>query len=335
MYIHGNSTLDLRRCVGLNSASTAIVDSWISDCHSRTNDSQAIAGWNGPGPFKIVNNYLEGATENVMFGGSDPSITNLVPSDIEFRRNHVFKPLAWQGRWSVKNLFELKMGKRVLVEGNVFENNWQDAQVGFAITLKSVNQDGTAPWSETSDVTFQYNVIRSVAGGLSLSGAPESAPAVRMSRVRIANNSWERVGDPSLGAAFTLGRLYQIENTTALEISHNSGTGTNHGLILLGNPSSGGFILRDNVLGGGVGITSADGKGVGMDALNYHTPGWQVKGNVVGTSYMYNLVPFPAGNTYVANGLTAGATVQTTDGRAVGVDAATLSQKTAGVVISQ
>ena len=59
-------------------------------------DSQAIAGWNGSGPFKIENNYLEAAGENVMFGGADPKIPQLVPSDIEFRYNHCAKPVSWQ-----------------------------------------------------------------------------------------------------------------------------------------------------------------------------------------------------------------------------------------------
>ena len=48
-----------------------------------------------PGPFKIVN-YLEGAGENFILGGADPRIQNLIPSDIEFRRNHVAKPLKWK-----------------------------------------------------------------------------------------------------------------------------------------------------------------------------------------------------------------------------------------------
>ncbi|MFL5604948.1 MAG: Ig-like domain-containing protein, partial [Gemmatimonadaceae bacterium] len=52
-YVHGMSTQAVRRCVSLQSAATAIVDSWISDCHSNNGDSQAIVGWNGPGPFLI------------------------------------------------------------------------------------------------------------------------------------------------------------------------------------------------------------------------------------------------------------------------------------------
>ena len=62
-YVHGQTSGSVRRCVMLNSASTAVVDSWISACHSNDGDSQAIIGWNGPGPFLIQNNYLEGGHE--------------------------------------------------------------------------------------------------------------------------------------------------------------------------------------------------------------------------------------------------------------------------------
>ncbi len=50
VYVHGTSSMDLRRCVTLNSRSTAIINSWLSDCHYRSTDAQAIAGWTGPGP---------------------------------------------------------------------------------------------------------------------------------------------------------------------------------------------------------------------------------------------------------------------------------------------
>ncbi|HVF49591.1 MAG TPA: hypothetical protein VNA19_05870, partial [Pyrinomonadaceae bacterium] len=91
-YIHAFPTQDLRRGIMLNSAHTEIINCHISDFKAKGVDAQAIAGWNGPGPYKIVNNHLEGSGENVMFGGSDPSIPNLVPSDIEVRRNYMTKP---------------------------------------------------------------------------------------------------------------------------------------------------------------------------------------------------------------------------------------------------
>ncbi|MGI8497956.1 MAG: Ig-like domain-containing protein, partial [Gemmatimonadaceae bacterium] len=80
LYLHGVSWVNLSRCLSLNGVRAAIVDSYLSECHSSQQDAQGIAGWNGPGPFKIVNNYVEGTGENVMFGGADPSIPNLVPS---------------------------------------------------------------------------------------------------------------------------------------------------------------------------------------------------------------------------------------------------------------
>ena len=95
-YIHGFPTQDSQRGIALNSAETSITNSYISDIHGRGYDTQAICGWNGPGPFKIINNFLEGAGENVMFGGADPAIPNLIPSDIEIRDNHFFKPMSWK-----------------------------------------------------------------------------------------------------------------------------------------------------------------------------------------------------------------------------------------------
>src|SRR5881396_1712413 len=163
-YVHGNSITNLSRCVALNTASTAVIDSYLSECHAQGFDAQAICGWNGPGPFKIVNTYLEGSGENMMFGGEDPGIQDLVPSDIEIRRNYFNKPLVWRGVWTAKNLLELKLGRRVLIQGNVFEHSWTDAQVGFAMLVWTVNQNLTAPWSVTEDVWIRENIIRHAAG---------------------------------------------------------------------------------------------------------------------------------------------------------------------------
>jgi hypothetical protein len=95
-YIHGHARADVSRGVALNSVATDIVNSYISEIHGLGYEAQAICTWNGPGPFHIINNYLEAAGENVLFGGSDPTINGLIPSDIEFRRNDCSKPLAWK-----------------------------------------------------------------------------------------------------------------------------------------------------------------------------------------------------------------------------------------------
>jgi hypothetical protein len=193
-YVHGHPALTSFRGVLLNSASSAIIDSHISGIHAEGYDSQAVLGYNGPGPFKIVNNYLEGAAENIMFGGADPKIRGLVPSDIEIRRNHLFKPMSWQPggssfagiRWTVKNLLELKNGQRVIVEGNLLENNWG----GAAVVLTPRNQDGTAPWSVVQDVLFRNNTVKNVAGGFSIQTSDDVHPSQATKRIAVVNNLW-------------------------------------------------------------------------------------------------------------------------------------------------
>jgi len=73
-YLHGDKTKGSRRGVALNSRHSAVVDSYLADFKEVGADSQAISGWNGGGPFRIENNYLEAAGENVMFGGADPTV---------------------------------------------------------------------------------------------------------------------------------------------------------------------------------------------------------------------------------------------------------------------
>ncbi len=98
VYVHGDPILGQKRGIALNSGATHIINSYIADIKAVGQDSQAICGWNGPGPFLIENNYLEAAGENVMFGGSETSIPDLVPSDITIRRNYFTKPLEWRGQ---------------------------------------------------------------------------------------------------------------------------------------------------------------------------------------------------------------------------------------------
>jgi hypothetical protein len=96
VFVHGHPTKGQKRCIALDGRDLDVLNSYVAGCASVDFDSQAIAGLNGPGPLRIVNNYLEATGENVMFGGADPKIQGLVPSDIEIRRNHFFKPLAWR-----------------------------------------------------------------------------------------------------------------------------------------------------------------------------------------------------------------------------------------------
>lgn len=304
VYIHGNATANLRRGIAFNSAYSAVIDSYISDCHEIGRDSQAILVWNNPGPIKIVNNYLEGAGENFMSGGADPRIVNLVPSDIEFRRNYCFKPLSWKvddpsyaGRhWSVKNLFELKNAQRVLVEGNVFENNWADAQVGFGILFTTRNDEGTAPWSVVQDVTFINNIVRHSGSGVNINGFDDLQPSNKTRRIRISNNLFDDINGPRWGLAD--GRLFQlISGPFDVTIEHNTAFQTNHIAMVDGETPAIGFVFRNNLMPNNQYGFFGSGRGTGTEALGYYFPNSVFTKNViVGGNISY----YPANNFFPA-----------------------------------
>jgi PKD repeat protein len=290
VFVHGDPALGQKRGIALNAALVTISDSHISDCKGVGQDTQAIAGWNGPGPFTIENNYLEGAGENVMFGGADPAIRDLVADGITFRRNYVSRPMAWRdpivstpqavaatpepggslgagvyayrivarrpvgsgnigrstaspeaavnvvgdgtavrvrwdpvpdavdyrvyGRtsgaqamywtvqatefvdtgtagtseavptsvgtvWTVKNLFELKNARNVVVQENVFENHWKNAQPGYAIVFTPRNSNGACTWCVVEHVRFEWNLVRNVGAGINLLGYDAASTPTR------------------------------------------------------------------------------------------------------------------------------------------------------------
>ncbi|MDX2039945.1 MAG: hypothetical protein SF097_01795 [Acidobacteriota bacterium] len=347
-YIHGNDKGDVSRGIALNSARTAVIDSYISECHAVGLDTQAICGWNGPGPFKIVNNYLEGAAENFMLGGADPKVPRLIPSDIEFRRNHLYKPLRWKAdhaeyagvHWSIKNLFELKNAQRVLIEGNVFEHNWADAQDGFALVWKSTNQDGTAPWSVTRDVTFVNNLIRHSGAGVNLLGRDTDQPGDATQRILIRNNLWEDIDGGKWGK--THGRFFQISDTPDVVVDHNTVLQTGTLITAYGLPNTG-FVYTNNLSYHGEYGVKGDGAATGKGTIVQYFPGVMFARNVLvgGTSGNY-----PAGNLFPRTFAEVGVIDRSgdfrltllkpylasgTDGKDIGCDLAALAKAIAGV----
>jgi hypothetical protein len=140
------------------------------------------------GPFKIVNNFLEGAAECILLGGGEGTAT---PTDIEIRHNHLFKPMTWMkgqpgfvggadgNPFIVKNLFELKNAQRVLFEGNVLENTWGGfSQAGFAVLLTPKNQargiGNVCPSCLVTDVTIRKCKMSHVGDGLQIANGLSS-----------------------------------------------------------------------------------------------------------------------------------------------------------------
>ena len=190
-WMHGTAHDETQRGMMMSGTRyTAVIDSYLSDFHCTAVtgsciDSQAVAGGLGNvamGPFKIVNNFLEAAAENIELGGDAATTT---PTDIEIRRNHMFKPLTWMvgqpgfvggvdgNPFIVKNLFELKNAKRVLFEANILDNAWGGfSQRGAGIIIGPKNQaigtGNVCPICQVTDITIRYVKISHVGGGLVL-----------------------------------------------------------------------------------------------------------------------------------------------------------------------
>ena len=181
--------LGLKRGVMGNGRQVTLTRSHIANIWSNGVDSQAFAAWDGAGPYTITDNYLEAASENVLFGGADSAAPDRIPSDITVTGNHFSKQVSWRGQpKNVKNLFELKSARRVVVRQNLFEHNWTDGQSGTAILFTPRNENGRAPWSVVQDVLFENNIIRDTEGVFNVSGRDDVKASGQTTGITIRNN---------------------------------------------------------------------------------------------------------------------------------------------------
>ena len=300
-YVHSTGLNKARRGFGLNSGDTTIINSYISGFAGEGDETQAICGWNGPGPFRIVNNYIEGGGQNIMFGGADPAVPNLVPSDIEIRRNFMYKPREWFGKATIKGMVELKNARKVVIDGNVLES----AGLIGAFVLTVRNQGGRAPWSTLEDISITNNVVRHSNTGFSILGKDDLQPSQQAKRIRIANNLMVDIV-PDYSAVFMIGccgNTVTVENNTVQQTGNiMTCYGTNHSPFVFRNniiqfneygfvcppnmlaPNSGGNVIVDNrgvIAGNGYPKNIPQGNAVvsSLDAVgfvNYAQGDWRL-----------------------------------------------------------
>lgn len=296
VYVHGDAA-GQKRGIGLNSASTTIRDSYISNIWTVGQDSQAIAGWNGPGPYTIHNNYLEAASENFLLGGADPAINNLIPSDITFTRNYLTKPMAWRARSdiNVKNLFELKNGQRVRIDSNIFENNWLAAQAGYAIVFTGRSQDGLAPWSVVLDLEFTNNIVRHVASAINILGRDYRFPSGTSGRFVFRNNLFEDVSGSKYGGD---GRFMLINGGVDITVDHNTILQDGYSVLYADTNPVQQFTMTNNIVPDHSWAIMGGGTAPGNSTIATFFPnGTFLRGAWVGS----NPWIYPTGNYYPAN----------------------------------
>jgi len=312
LYVYGDPLMGQKRGIAINAKDVTVTNSTIRDIKAVGQDSQALGAYNGPGPFWIENNYLEASGENFMLGGADPSITDLIPGNVTFRRNYVTKPVSWRNPilatpanvavsggssgslpagtfsyqvvarraagpssiaqstpspaktvavrqsgqvkitwsavstaseyrvyrtggganvywtvtqptfidsgvwpgtagtvaaggtvWTVKNLFELKNAHDLVIEQNVFENNWKEAQAGYAIVFTVRNSGGACTWCTIQNVEFRNNIVRHVASAVNILGYDDpSRPSVQATNLNFRDNLFYDVDSKWGGQGF-------------------------------------------------------------------------------------------------------------------------------------
>jgi len=295
-YVHSTGLNKARRGFALNSGETSIINSYVSDFAGAGDETQAIAGWNGPGPFHIINNYLEGAGEVLLFGGSDPSIQGLVPSDIEIRNNFFHKRAEWAGRATIKGTFELKNAKRVVVDGNIIDTGIH--VTAFVITVR--NQSGGAPWSTIEDVQIVNNIVRHASTGINILGSDDAHPSQEAKRISVINNLFLDLVSPGDNAFFL-----QTNGAESVTISHNTVQQAGNIISSYGSPTRNFSFINNIVQYNSYGIVCFTQVGSCRESAFCRCfPNATVKGNVIADNANVAAASpiednFPLGNFFV------------------------------------
>jgi hypothetical protein len=271
VFIHGDPIIGQRRGIAGNGRNIKIENSYISDIKRKGEESQAIAVWATDGPVEIINNYLEAAAENVLFGGAG-SVLKLVPTNCIVRDNYLNKPIEWRTEgWVVKNLFEIKNGKDIKIENNLMTHNWAMGQDGTAVLFTTRADNGINSLIE--DIDFAGNIVRGAGGGLNIYGA-EGGGGKRLS---IRNNLFENLDAKAWGSSGHFMKVtawdgLQIENNTILQsgnIASAYGTPVDH------------FVFRNNIVFENEYGIKGDNMGSGQSVIDFFFSSGTVSHNII------------------------------------------------------
>jgi hypothetical protein len=299
-YIHGTPTGNVRRGIMLNGESLAVVHSYLSDLHEVGADAQGIAIWDGRGPYKIVNNYLEAAAENFLAGGAIAASERDSPADADVRHNFFFKPLEWRPlNWTEKNLFEIKNLVRTLVEGNVFRQSWADGQTGQIMVLSPRGEDGAMCYAGIQDLTVRSNILSDAAYAIALASEDGNGCSLVTKRVLFDNNLIHGINSHTWGGGYG-GRHYQFvageHPMDGLTLTHNTALheGEDEGstCITVGDegPVSVNVRLTENICTLGTYGFIGPNHGIGESAINFYLSNpfyrnWVLIGDPGGAKY--------------------------------------------------
>lgn len=275
-----------------------VLKSRIEGCAGGGLETNAIGGLGGLGKYLIDDCFLEGSTENILWGGTDGTMGNReYNADVIVRRCHLFKRLDWMGVnnntiATLKNFYEIKNAFRHVVEGCVFENHdGQSQQHDIVLNAKPQTASGAA-WVRCQDIWVRHTRDRAGYGPANI-GAAASDNGIRSNpgaeRIHISNSLWQdtRAANKSESKIQIVGLQGSSGRCVDVCIERNTLDCTNNLLAIGGSNytnSTPGLIYIDNV---GYGVSRyndplANAGVTGTQLLNTcaGAGNWQCAGNV-------------------------------------------------------
>lgn len=241
--------------------------------HWTNSESHALGGGFSHGPTKEVDNYLEGGSGTWFSGGAPADVQGGPTQNLELRQDYIGRDLNYRFltggsgqspappfgcgtlikqnpkasscpfNWAVKNSIEFKMGRFNLVDGNIVENSWADAQSGWPVLFNVRTCSGGSvcgvfdpitglPLNATDNIRFSNNWIRNAPQTIQFANRSTSQPgdgggvSAPIKNVDMINNLFSNVGDnQQFGTPGNELLLTAGQNTFACVMSVNSGVG--------------------------------------------------------------------------------------------------------------
>lgn len=304
----GDTTSNTLRGIMLRANDSSVVNSYFYRFKGVGIEVQAILTVAGERQA-FMNNFLQASTENYMSGGTSPSITNHVPTDVVFRRNYLKKDPCWRPadpcyygvNMSIKNLYEIKFGARYSIQGNIFEKHWIEDQPGYGIVMTVRNDEGNAPWVQIRYIDFAYNKVIETSRGLNVFGNDEGHVSLVTNHVLIRHNIWVGINwtgtDVSNLFIFPGGsiagpdRLWVVNNSS--DVNGDLAFGFGRMINFETGATMTNFVFSGNI---GQGYFAGSG-GTGTAAINFATNGSY---SAVKNGFYRSNGTNPPGNTTVA-----------------------------------
>jgi hypothetical protein len=195
---------------------------------------------------------------------------------------------------------EFKNPQRVVVDGNILENNWQAGQNGYAVQFTPRNQDGTAGWTVVQQIQFTNNVVRHVAAAIAILGTDNVSPSQQTNAITIRNNVFEDVSCATYGGN---GWFVLMLGAADVTVDHNTVFADGTSDVYADGSQSPGFVFTNNIMQNNAWAIMGNSASPGNGTIAAFFPRSQFFGSVIAGA---NPASYPGGNFYPADLATVG-----------------------------